>query len=203
MAVVLAAAAAIAGRLNEPIGVAAAAAAGKVVLDHLAGRGKERDEHDAVLRKVRTSAPSSRDLPRVRDLAPRAFGVHDPVVGLDYVPRDREADAQRILDQGKPLLTLGGSMAGKTRMAVELLSRCCPDRPVLMPDRAGVVADLDRRGGPLSGGVLWLDDLRGATRGYASRRRRRRSRRGDDQPRGAARVAGGHRGGRAVVPQGR
>jgi TPR repeat protein len=101
----------------------------------------------------------SRDLPRVRDLTPREFGVHDPVVELDYVPREREADAQRILDQGKPLLALGGSMAGKTRMAVELLRRRCPDRPVLIPDRTSVVADLDRRGGYLSGGVLWLDDL--------------------------------------------
>jgi hypothetical protein len=98
-------------------------------------------------------------LPSVTDSGDLDARVHRAVSPVPYVPRDAEDEARRYLESGLPVLLVGSSMVGKTRMAVTLLRAVFPDRGVVIPDSAGALAGLDGADVVLRDSVIYLDDV--------------------------------------------
>jgi hypothetical protein len=48
-----------------------------------------------------------------------------------------------LLAAGRPVPLVGTSMVGKSRLAAEAVKRLHPDRPILIPEAPGGLADLD------------------------------------------------------------
>ena len=67
------------------------------------------------------TADDSGQQEKVGDVDLRRFGVHRAHVELDYVHRDAEAPLLSRLNAGDPVLVVGHSMAGKTRMTAQVL----------------------------------------------------------------------------------
>ena len=113
--------------------LAVVAAVGGLWLTRLQMQAKQNDERAAkVDRAVRTSDGRG-GFRRVRDLGLVEFGVHPAHVAVDYIDRDKEVDLLEGLRAGRPVLVVGHSMAGKTRMAARVLMQEYPDRPICIP----------------------------------------------------------------------
>jgi len=163
-AVLLSVAGAVAGNLRASLWSIAAATAtvavGFVVLDELRSRGQRADVRAAALgRHLRGVEEGSVDLPLVKDVSLNRMGVNAAIVEVDYVPRDKEVDAVRILQAGKPLLVVGHSMAGKTRMCAEVVRHLYPDWPLVLPERGESLIALADEGGTPERAVVWLNEL--------------------------------------------
>lgn len=99
-------------------------------------------------------------LPRVRDLDIPDFGVGPACVAVEYLDRQAQDALVATLSGGFPALLLGDSMAGKTRMAAEMLRRHYPDWHVWLPRvPAGPVAFFADPGARLRRTVVVLDEL--------------------------------------------
>ncbi|WP_432958453.1 hypothetical protein [Micromonospora haikouensis] len=123
------------------------------------------------------TAPSGRRLPRVREAAALACGVHRAASVVDagadgtpgpllpevppYVPRDVDHRLDEALRAGGLVVVEGAPAAGKTRAAFEAMRRVMPGHQLLIPqDRdARALHALAERGRPLRRSVVWLDDL--------------------------------------------
>lgn len=99
--------------------------------------------------------PLGPGLPRVKDANELDRHVHHAVLPIPYVRRDAEEQARRYLQAGQPVLLVGPSMVGKTRVAVSVIRDMFADHPLVMPDRAGA---LDAAGAE-RGTVVFLDDI--------------------------------------------
>jgi tetratricopeptide (TPR) repeat protein len=111
----------------------------------------------------RASIPSgnsliSDQLPTVEmvDLGAR---THRAVIAIPYIERDREADVRAHLRAGRPVLLVGSSMVGKTRMAAEVVKSLFSGWPVVIPDSKTALADLNGADVQLRDSVVWLDDI--------------------------------------------
>ena len=99
-------------------------------------------------------------LPTVGAVDLRTLGVHAAVEDIPYVPRpNKERDVREHLLAERPVLLVGSSMVGKTRLAAEVVQDLYSDRPIVIPDTATALADLDRADVVLRNHVIWLDDL--------------------------------------------
>ncbi|HEY5844357.1 MAG TPA: hypothetical protein VIU87_23375, partial [Mycobacterium sp.] len=102
--------------------LAATIALGAVLLPWLRNRAKRKDTQGRLLENaVRVIDPRG-DLPQVSKLELSHFGVHRAHVELAYLHRDKEAELVQHLVAGRPVVVVGHSMSGKTRMAAHLLS---------------------------------------------------------------------------------
>jgi tetratricopeptide (TPR) repeat protein len=86
------------------------------------------------------------------------FRVHRGSVELAYVERDRHQDLRDRLVEGRPVLVVGHSMAGKTRMAYEVVRELYGDWPCWIPERPDGLGLLLPSGIPQRA-VVWLDDV--------------------------------------------
>ena len=85
--------------------------------------------------------------------------VHQSVLPIPYIHRDDEDAVRAQLRAGNPVLLIGSSMVGKTRMAVQVIAEEFGSRPVAIPDSKTALADLDAKDVALQGTVIWLDDI--------------------------------------------
>jgi hypothetical protein len=95
----------------------------------------------------------------VDELSLTDFGVHPAHIEVEYLPRAREANVVATLAEGRPVRVVGSSMAGKTRMAVQVVRDHYSDWPAVVPVPPRGLLDLVEGGGVPRGAVVWLDDL--------------------------------------------
>ena len=162
-AVVLAVVAVVLARWAGPssvlLGLAAVSAVGGLLLTRLQAEAKRRDERSALLAASTRTLDESGGQERVRDVDLLRLGVHRAHVELEYIRRDVEAELLTLMNTGAPVLVVGHSMAGKTRMTAQVLRDHFGDRPILLPSRPDGLARLAAHGAEPQGTVVWLDDL--------------------------------------------
>lgn len=136
-AVVLAVVAVVLARWAGPssvlLGLAAVSAVGGLLLTRLQAEAKRRDERSALLAASTRTLDESGGQERVRDVDLLRLGVHRAHVELEYIRRDVEAELLTLINTGAPVLVVGHSMAGKTRMTAQVLRDHFGDRPILLP----------------------------------------------------------------------
>ena len=132
-------------------------AVGVAVLTVVGARAKQREADREVLRSA-SAALVGGSLPRLGQLDLDTFRVHTAGVDLPYVRRDRQGELRDRLEEGHPVLVVGHSMSGKTRMAVEVVQELYGSRPIWIPERPDGVGELLAKGHPRNA-VVWLDDL--------------------------------------------
>lgn len=96
----------------------------------------------------------------VSDMSLTDLRVHNAVVDVPYLPRAaKEREVGDHLRARRPVMIVGPSMVGKTRLAAVAVEQVLPDKPLLLPDTATALSDLDKADITLQGNVIWLDDL--------------------------------------------
>jgi hypothetical protein len=80
------------------------------------------------------------------------------VVDLPYIRRDVEDKVRTYLASGQPVLLVGPSMVGKTRIAVTLVKEMLPTCDLLIPDSKDALVSLGARA-TLRDSVIFLDDV--------------------------------------------
>ncbi|GHG68773.1 sel1 repeat family protein [Amycolatopsis acidiphila] len=86
--------------------------------------------------------------------------VHTAVVDVPYLPRPtKEREVCEHLRARRPVLIVGPSMVGKTRLAAVAVRQVLPDTPLLLPDSPTALGDLDKADITPDQHVIWLDDL--------------------------------------------
>ena len=85
--------------------------------------------------------------------------VHQTVLPIPYIHRDEEDTIRAYLRAGRPVLLIGSSMVGKTKMAARVIAEEFGSWPVAIPDSKTALADLDAKDVTLRDSVIWLDDI--------------------------------------------
>jgi tetratricopeptide (TPR) repeat protein len=86
--------------------------------------------------------------------------IHQEVLAIPYIHRDDyENKICHDLRQGHPVLLVGPSMVGKTKMAARVIADHFGSWPAIIPDSKAVLATLDAADLSPQGCVVWLDDL--------------------------------------------
>lgn len=123
-------------------------------------RAKEIDTSTSAKKSsMRTAHLKSAEAPLAKHVHPEDWGVHPSLIRIPYLKRDIEGEILDAIEGNQPVLVVGPSMAGKTRMAAKLVQECFPDRQVVMPDVPDGLATLMAAGGIPQYAVIWLDDL--------------------------------------------
>ncbi|HEX8759715.1 MAG TPA: hypothetical protein VF734_06990, partial [Pseudonocardiaceae bacterium] len=114
-----------------------------------------------VRRSVRgTRGPAGDRLSTVAEADLGMLRVHPAVVDVPYLHRRaKEQQVRERLRAGQPVLLIGSSMVGKTRLAAAVVRDLYPHRPVLIPDTTSALAALDEADMLPGDHVIWLDDL--------------------------------------------
>jgi tetratricopeptide (TPR) repeat protein len=137
--------------------LAVAAAGGGVLLEYQTRVAAEADDRrDRVDRS--SGVLDQGRFPLVAALGLAEFRVHSTVVELGYIRRDREDRLRNLLEAGIPALVVGLSLAGKTRMAVQVVRDLYHDWPVWIPERPNGLSELLPVAVP-EHVLVWLDDL--------------------------------------------
>jgi hypothetical protein len=96
---------------------------------------------------------------RFKDVGDIDLGIHPPVQDApEFLERDKTEEVCRLLEAGQPVLIVGNSMAGKSRLAAEAVRRTYPRRRTLIASSGKGLAELLDRVQPTNS-VIWLDDL--------------------------------------------
>lgn len=85
--------------------------------------------------------------------------VHRAVLELPYIHRDAEDEVRTHLKAGRPVLLVGSSMVGKTRMSATLIRGMFPTRKVVIPDTKESLPSLDAGDVLVREAVIFLDDI--------------------------------------------
>jgi membrane protein YdbS with pleckstrin-like domain len=137
-------------------GLAAAAA---LVVPELRARFKQDDTRAALVERAVTVPGGPARLPLMREAGLAQLRVHTAQVQVPYVQRDAEQTVAETLGPGRAVLLVGHSMAGKTRLAAQVVHQRFPDAPLLVPESGQALRDLVDEGLDPGGVVVWLDDL--------------------------------------------
>ena len=141
------------------LGLSFLVAAGGVALEWRQRQALARDTRERMLDSASRALGETGDLRTVAETALDDFRVQPARVELAYVVRDRHQDLHdRLLKDSRPVLVVGHSMAGKTRMAYEVVRSLYAGWPVWIPERPDGLALLLPDGVPQRT-VVWLDDL--------------------------------------------
>lgn len=97
-------------------------------------------------------------LPYVKD-ANLAAKAHRSVLAIPYIHRDAEDAVRNHLNHRTPVLLIGSSMVGKTRLAAEVITESFADWQVVIPDNKSALAKLDAAEVPFDQCVIWLDNV--------------------------------------------
>jgi TPR repeat protein len=85
--------------------------------------------------------------------------LHPAAAEVPYVRRDAEEALSAALSAGRAVLLVGPSMAGKTRLAAEVVEWVCAGRPLVIPAGKAELRGLGTADPQPRGCVIWLDDL--------------------------------------------
>ena len=85
--------------------------------------------------------------------------VHQTILPIRYIHRDEEETIRAHLRARRPVLLIGSSMVGKTKMAARVIADEFGFWPVAIPDSKTAMADLDAKDVTLQDSVIWLDDI--------------------------------------------
>src|SRR5262249_19195585 len=85
--------------------------------------------------------------------------VHRAVLALPYIHRDAEEKVAHLLSAGQPVLLVGSSMVGKTKLAATVIKGIFANRRAVIPDTREALASMDAADVSLQDGVIFLDDL--------------------------------------------
>jgi hypothetical protein len=85
--------------------------------------------------------------------------VHRTVLAIPYIHRDDEQAIRDHLAAGRPVLLVGSSMVGKTKMAAHVITGTFGSWPAVIPDSKTALADLNAQDISIRRSVIWLDDL--------------------------------------------
>ena len=122
-------------------------------------QGSQRQrEVEKAARAVGATGTSRRKLPAAgtADLEAR---VHQTVLPIPYIHRDEEDTIRAHLGARRPVLLIGSSMVGKTKIAAQVITTDFASWPVAIPDSKTALADLDAKDVTLQDTVIWLDDI--------------------------------------------
>jgi TPR repeat protein len=131
-----------------------------LVVPELRARFKQ-DDTRGVLVTTAVAVPSERHrrLPLVREAGLTQLRVHGARVQVPYIERDVQHTVSDTLGPGRAVLLVGHSMAGKTRLATQVVQQRFPDAPLLVPESGKALRELAGEGLDPAGVVVWLDDL--------------------------------------------
>jgi tetratricopeptide (TPR) repeat protein len=138
---------------------AAAAAMTPPVLSAAARTAQRRRDATRVVRtrlQGTTGRSSALPVARQADLEAR---VHQTVLAIPYIHRDQEEGIRKHLDARRPVLLVGTSMLGKTKMAARVITDRFGSWPVVIPDSKSALGELDAADMSPQRSVVWLDDL--------------------------------------------
>lgn len=86
--------------------------------------------------------------------------VHRAVLDVPYVPRKlKEHEVTQLLLAQRPVLLVGSSMVGKTRLAAQVVKQLWAERSIVIPNTPSTLVDLDTHDLTIRDHVIWLDDL--------------------------------------------
>jgi hypothetical protein len=85
--------------------------------------------------------------------------IHASRLEVRYIERDKQAEVDSALMARRPLLIVGHSMAGKTRLAGSRVRELCPDATLLVPLPGAALRELVAHRLELANTIVWLDDL--------------------------------------------
>jgi TPR repeat protein len=95
---------------------------------------------------------------------PQTLGVHPARVrggeftGFPaYVPRDVHEAVAAAIERPGLVVIEGTALAGKTRLAYEVLQQVLPDRPLVVPRGVAAIRELCREPDRMADAVIWLD----------------------------------------------
>jgi tetratricopeptide (TPR) repeat protein len=139
---------------------AAAAAAGPTALTVGTDAAQRRQQAAQATRAAlqKTSGPSGATPPLAAQANLEAR-VHQTVLPIPYIHRDDEHTIRDHLAAGRPVLLVGSSMIGKTRMAAQVITSTYGSWPAIIPDTKTALADLDAHDITIRKSVIWLDDI--------------------------------------------
>jgi hypothetical protein len=153
---------ALAQQLGWPVGLraglAALAAFAVVLIPELRLRRARADRAAQNIRKLEALTPDGR-LQLVRDASLESLRVHEASESVPYVRRDVERLFNAALVARKPVLLVGHSMAGKTRLAAERIKATYPESIILVPASTATLRSLVEDELVTKDLVVWLDDL--------------------------------------------
>jgi TPR repeat protein len=99
-------------------------------------------------------------MPLVWEVASAQLRVRSAVAQVRYIERDVHQEVAEALGPGRAVLLVGHSMAGKTRLAAQVVRQRFPQAPLLIPESGKALRDLViDEDLDVSGVVVWLDDL--------------------------------------------
>jgi TPR repeat protein len=140
--------------------LALVAGVGGVLLTRLTERDKQRDASKQLLKNTTlTTGVNAVRTPTVGETDIKSFGVHTALKSIQYLHRDAEASFLDDLKTGSPVLVLGPSMAGKTRMAAQVVRENFREWMLVIPDVPDGLAQLMNNSEMPHGAVIWFNDL--------------------------------------------
>ena len=153
---------AIAQVLAWPIPVRAAlaltAAAVALVVPELRARRAAIQRQEQLVARVEVPGRDGRLRP-VCEVSDEDLRVHTSRVDVPYIARDKQREVDGALLARRPLLIVGHSMAGKTRLAASRVRALCPNAALLAPLRVADLRAFVENRLEFADTVVWLDDL--------------------------------------------
>lgn len=99
---------------------------------------------------------SSADSGRLAALTAR---THRAAFPIPYIRRDVESEIFGCLQEGRPVVLVGSSMVGKTRIAAAVIAESFADRPLHIPETRNSLRELAHSESVPHGSVVVLDDI--------------------------------------------
>ncbi|MBG6185111.1 TPR repeat protein [Arthrobacter sp. CAN_A214] len=141
-----------------PLGIVGVA--GLAIGPFLKEKAKVKDASVATRRQFMLTRGSGSALaPLANEVPLNTWRVHQSRIEVPYLRRDAEEQFITAVKNSEPVLVLGSSMAGKTRMAAQLIKENFSDTRVFIPDAPDGVSNILNVGDIPSRHIIWLDDL--------------------------------------------
>lgn len=116
---------------------------------------RHREEGEARDSLIRRSTSITKGVGAATDAE---FGVHRPLIDVPYQRRRDQDLLESLVSSRAPVLVVGHSMAGKTRMGAEVVRELLSDKTLVVPEAPGGLVSLLNEGMPFDS-VIWLDDV--------------------------------------------
>ena len=143
--------------------IVAATAAGALTIPVVSAviNAAERRSDTAMRVRTQLQGTTGHDGGRLSDVAHTNLEarVHRAVLPIPYIPRDEEGQIRQRLLTGNPVLIVGSSMVGKTRMAAVVITDMFGSKLVIIPDSKTALSSLDAADISIEETVVWLDDI--------------------------------------------